>query len=51
MSELSALRCEYDGRGRIKVGAKDAAKARLGRSPKLVDVVMLASGGRATGAR
>lgn len=51
VSELAELRYEYDSRGRIKLEAKDAAKARLGRSPDLADAVMLAFGGRATGSR
>ena len=44
VSEVAALRYEYDTRGRIKLEAKDAAKARLGRSPDLADSLMLAFG-------
>jgi hypothetical protein len=44
VSEVAALRYEYDVRGRIKLEAKDVAKARLGRSPDLADSLMLAFG-------
>ena len=45
VSELAAMRYTYDPRGRIKLEAKDAAKARLGRSPDLADAAMLAMHG------
>lgn len=49
-SELAALRYTYDAKGRIALESKDAAKARLGRSPDLADAVMLAFAQDAKGA-
>lgn len=50
VSELAALRYQYDARGRIQLEPKDAAKARLGRSPDLADAVTLTLAGLAGGA-
>ena len=44
VSEVAALRYQYDTIARIKLEAKDSAKARLGRSPDLADSLMLAFG-------
>ena len=40
-ADLCAVRYDFDAAGRLRLGSKDALKARTGRSPDLADALAL----------